>query len=65
MFDEVQESDGRKELKKIRSRFLKKEEKAKKKAEYEKMMLNKQFLAYKLTTDLCNVLQNYIPNTLI
>lgn len=65
MFDEVQEIDGKKEIKKIRSRFLKKEEKVKKKAEYEKMMFNKQFLAYKLTNDLCNILQYYIPNALI
>ena len=65
MFDEVQEIDGRRDIKKIRSNFLKKEEKVKKKAEYEKMMSNKQFLAYKLTNDLCNLLQNYIPPSLI
>jgi hypothetical protein len=65
MFDEVQEINGNRVLRKIRSRFLTREEKNKKRADYEKIMSNKQYYSYKLTSDLSNILQAFTSSNLV
>jgi hypothetical protein len=51
--------NGVKVLKKIRSRFLTREEKNKKKTDYDKMMSNKNYYSYRLTNDFTNMLHAF------
>jgi hypothetical protein len=52
MFEEQDVVNGARVVRKIRSKFLSREEKNRKKVDYEKMMSNKHYYSYKLTNDL-------------
>lgn len=65
MFEEQDMVNGVKTIKKIRSKFLSREEKNRKKVDYEKMMSNKHYYSYKLTNDLNALLSAFASPALL
>ena len=60
MFEELQIINGSILTKRIRSKFLSREEKNRKKVDYDKTMSHKNYFSYKLTNDLNNILHAFI-----
>lgn len=65
MFEEQNMVNGVRTVKKIRSKFLSREEKNRKKVDYEKMMSNKHYYSYKLTNDLNALLSAFASPALL
>ncbi len=65
MFEEQDVVGGVRVVKRIRSKFLSREEKNRKKVDYEKMMSNKHYYSYKLTNDLNNLISAFANPALL